>query len=73
MGRNGEKFVTQLEEHIDLSGSIELTDKDRDLPRAGRWPGAETLVGTDECDQELCQKVRVGAGVQRVSEQLRLF
>src|SRR5260370_13345191 len=31
MGRNGEKFVTQLEEHIDLSGSIELTDKDRDL------------------------------------------
>ncbi len=31
MGLNGKEFMTQLEEHIDLSGSMELTDDDRDL------------------------------------------
>src|SRR2546423_6051966 len=31
MGRNGEKFMMQLEEHIDLNGNVELTDEDRDL------------------------------------------
>jgi len=31
MGHNRKEFVMQLDEHIDLSGSMELTDEDRDL------------------------------------------
>src|SRR5262249_18527406 len=31
MGRNREEFMMRLEEHIDLSGSEKLTDKDREL------------------------------------------
>jgi hypothetical protein len=31
MGSNGEEFMSRLEAHIDLSGSLKLTDKDRDL------------------------------------------
>src|SRR5438045_5313466 len=31
MGHNRKEFVMQLDEHIDLSGSMELTDQDRDL------------------------------------------
>src|SRR2546430_13846848 len=31
MGRNRKKFMKQLEGHIDLSGSVELTNEDSDL------------------------------------------